>query len=58
MSLQENIRNIIFYYIKQKYCSLIKVEKKQVLESEEIIEMVEKLYLSEKSKLQQYIRIV
>lgn len=56
MTLQENIRNIIFYYIKQKYCSILKEKNKIILETEEINEMVENLYFSEKSKLQQYIR--
>ncbi len=55
-SLQENIRNIVFYYIKQKYCSILKDKNKLLLEDNEINYMVENLYSNEKSKLQQYIR--
>ena len=55
-SLQENIRNIIFFYIKQRYCSILKEKNKSILEIEEIDSLVNELYLNEKSKLQQYIR--
>ena len=39
-SLQENIRNIIFFYIKQRYCSILKEKNKSILEIEEIDSLV------------------
>ena len=56
ISLQENIRNIIFYYVKQKYCLILKKKNKLILEETEINDMVNNLYVTEKSKLQNYIR--
>lgn len=55
-NLQENIRNIIFYYIKQKYTNILQDKKNSLIEREELVDMVDNLYNTEKGELQQYIR--
>ena len=54
--LQENIRNIIFYYIKQKYSQELISKKKKILTVDEIIDVVNHLYSSEKKNIQKYIK--
>lgn len=55
-NLNENIRNIIFYYIKQKYNVYLKENNKSFVENDELVSLIDKLYVTEKDKLQEYIR--
>ncbi len=54
--LQENIRNIIFYYIKQKYSQELINKKKNFLSDNDINYIVNQLYSSENNKIKKYIR--
>lgn len=55
-NLNENIRNIIFYYIKQKYNGYLKEHNKTFVENDELVNLINTLYSEEKDKLQEYIR--
>jgi hypothetical protein len=55
-NLNENIRNIIFYYIKQKYNNYLKENNKTYVEQQELEDLIDKLYVQEKNVLQEYIR--
>ena len=55
-SLNENIRNIVFYYIKQKYNAHLKENNKTYIDEPELEMLVNKFYSNEKTNLQEYIR--
>ena len=56
MSLQENIKNIIFYYVKKKYNECLEEKKQRFINDEELNQLVDNLYTIEKESLQKYIR--
>lgn len=56
MSLQENIKNIIFYYVKKKYNDHLEMENIKVISDIQLHDLVDNLYSKEKDSLQKYIR--
>lgn len=56
MSLQENIKNIIFYYIKKRYTEHLRKENIKSINDEEIHTLINNLYTDEKEGIQKYIR--
>lgn len=56
MSLQENIKNIIFYYIKKKYNEHLETENLKFISDYQLQDLVDNLYTKEKESLQKYIR--
>lgn len=56
MSLQENIKNIIFYYVKKKYNEHLELENIKTISDIQLQDLVDNLYNKEKDSLQKYIR--
>ena len=56
MSLQENIKNIIFYYVKKKYNEHLETEHLKFINDIQLQDLVDNLYSVEKESLQKYIR--
>lgn len=56
MSLQENIKNIIFYYVKKKYNEHLEIENIKIISDIQLQDLVDNLYTKEKESLQKYIR--
>ena len=56
MSLQENIKNIIFYYVKKKYNEFLQKENLKFIDDIQLLDLVDNLYSVEKESLQKYIR--
>ena len=56
MSLQENIKNIIFYYVKKKYNEHLDMENIKIISDIQLQDLVDNLYNKEKESLQKYIR--
>tara|TARA_Y100000589_G_scaffold1556_1_gene1407 strand:+ start:3829 stop:4179 length:351 start_codon:yes stop_codon:yes gene_type:complete len=57
MSLQENIRNIIFYYVKGTYKKYLKDNNLSLIEKEEIKNVVNNLYSDRRKDLENFIKI-
>lgn len=56
MSLQEQIRNIIFYYVKTQYNNYLKKKKIKFIDDNKIYEIIKKMYIDKKKDLQQFIK--
>ena len=56
MSLQEQIRNIIFYYVKKEYNEHLKIHKIKYIPHNEINDVVRKLYTDKREDLKIFIR--
>ena len=56
MSFQENIKNIIFFYIKKKYNEYLEKNNTDYIEEDEINNLVNQLYTVEKDTIKKYIR--
>lgn len=56
MSLQEQIRNIIFYYIKTNYKNYLKEHNLKYIENDKIKGIITKMYVDKKKDLQLFIK--
>ena len=56
MSLQLQIRNIIFYYVKSNYNNYLKKHKIKFIENEKIKDVIKRMYIDKKKDLQQFIK--
>ena len=56
MSLQEQIRNIIFYYIKTNYKNYLKDHNLKYIEDDKIKGIITKMYVDKKKDLQLFIK--
>ena len=56
MSLQEKIRNIIFYYVKNQYNSYLQENNLKFINENELNNIITKLYVEQKKDLQQFIK--
>ena len=56
MSLQEQIRNIIFYYVKKQYNGYLLENQIKYIPTNEIIDVVKKLYIDKRDDLKIFIR--
>ena len=55
-SLEEQIRNIVFYYVKINYNQYLKTHNISYIEEDKIREVIEELYIDKKKDLQNFIR--
>lgn len=56
MSIQEKVRNIIFYYIKNEYNLYLQKNNIKIIEEENLKEIITNMYLNKKKDLQVFIR--
>jgi len=56
MTLQEQIKNIIFYYVKLHYNDYLRTNNLKFIEEEKIRNIISSLYNEEKKNLQEFIR--
>lgn len=56
MSLQEKIRNIIFYYVKNQYNNYLKENQLKFIKEEELNGIITDMYVKQKKELQMFIK--
>jgi C-terminal processing protease CtpA/Prc len=56
MSLQEKVRNIVFYFIKKEYRNYLDEHQLKYIEDDKIEEVVELFYIRKEKLLQKFIR--
>ena len=56
MSLQEKIRNIIFYYVKNQYNNYLKENQLKFIKEEELNGIITNMYVKQKKELQMFIK--
>ena len=56
MSLQEKIRNIIFYYVKNQYNNYLKENQLKFIKEEELNGIITNMYVEQKKELQMFIK--
>lgn len=56
MSLQEKIRNIIFYYVKNQYNTYLEENNLKFINENELHNIITKLYVEQKKDLQSFIK--
>ena len=56
MTLQEKIKNIIFYYVKTHYNNYLREKNLKYIEEDKIQEIISSLYTEEKKNIQNFIR--
>lgn len=56
MSLQEQIRNIIFYYVKKQYNNYLQINELKSIPKNDILKIVGSLYTDEREGLKVFIR--
>lgn len=55
-SLEEQVRNIVFYYIKINYNQYLKKHNLKYIDEDKIRDVIEELYIDKKKDLQNFIR--
>jgi hypothetical protein len=56
MSLQKNIKDLIFFYVKQNYENYLKVNNVEYISEDKITEVIPSLYLERKDHLKEFIK--
>ena len=56
MSLQKNIKDLIFFYVKQNYDNYLKVNNVEYISEDKITEVISSLYLERKDHLKEFIK--
>jgi hypothetical protein len=56
MSLQKNIKDLIFFYVKQNYENYLKVNEIEYISEDKITEVISSLYLERKDHLKEFIK--
>jgi hypothetical protein len=56
MSLQKNIKDLIFFYVKQNYENYLKVNNVEYISEDKITEVISSLYLERKDHLKEFIK--
>lgn len=56
MSLQKNIKDLIFFYVKQNYDNYLKVNEIEYISEDKITEVISSLYLERKEHLKEFIK--
>jgi hypothetical protein len=56
MSLQEHIRNIIFFFVKTHYTNYLKENNLKYIDNSKIEEIIKEVYVDKKKELQQFIK--
>jgi hypothetical protein len=56
MSFQDNIKNIIFFYIKKKYNEYLEQHCTDYIDKNELEKLIDQLYIVEKDIIKKYIR--
>jgi hypothetical protein len=56
MSLQKNIKDLLFFYVKQNYENYLKVNNVEYISEDKITEVISSLYLERKDHLKEFIK--
>jgi len=56
MSLQKNIKDLIFFYVKKNYDNYLKVNKLEYISDDKITEVITSLYLERKDHLKEFVK--
>ena len=56
MSLQKNIKDLIFFYVKQNYENYLKVNEIEYISEDKITEVISSLYTERKEHLKEFIK--
>jgi len=56
MSIQKNIKELIFFYVKQNYDNYLKVNKIEYISDDKITEVITSLYLERKDHLKEFVK--
>ena len=57
MSLQKNIKDLIFFYVKTNYEKYLEENRIQIIPDNQINEVITKLYIERKEHIKEFIKV-